>query len=253
MKYVVAVCTAIIFFTNTAYATTDPFIVQRFRKIVQLIKSDNAKELSKFVRYPLSRENPLPGIKNAAEFIAYYPTLFDAGFKTLLKQYSDSLIFEHNDAFGLVGGAFTGEIWLNEDGNISTINYSSKKEQDLKKITILKIKNSMHPTVNNWDDNIIVAKSDKLLIRVDRTGKGIRYACWSKGKTFADVPDLILYNGKEEAQGTMGGWTWTFINKDWTYIVDEVDICDTPENCGLFLELMLKGVTQQRIKLKEIK
>ena len=253
MKYLVSFCAAILFIINTSFAHVDSSMILRFRKIVQLIKSDNAKGLAKLVKYPLNRENPLPAIKNAAEFITYYPVLFDAAFKKMLQQYADSIVFEHHDAYGLVGGGFTGEIWINENGKISTINYSSKKEQALKTAAVSKIKAGMHPSVKNWENNILVAKSDKLLIRVDYTNNGIRYACWSKGKTYADIPDLILYNGKEEAQGTMGGFTWTFINKEWTYIVDQADICDIPENCGLFLELLLNGVTQQRIKMKEIK
>jgi hypothetical protein len=217
------------------------------------MESDNSKELSKLIDYPLERQNPLPDIKSPNDFINYYSTLFDSSFKKLLNQYNDSDIFEHNGGYGLVGGGFAGEIWIDEDGKISTINYSSKEEQKAKQSLIDKIKKEMYPTVSSWDENILVAKSEKLLIRLDRTDKGLRYVCWSKGRTIKDSPDIILYDGIEEAQGTMGGWTWTFKNGDWTYIVDDAEMCDEPKNCGLFLQLLFKDELKSNIKLIETK
>jgi hypothetical protein len=123
----------------------------------------------------------------------------------------------------------------------------------VKQLLIEKIKREIHPSVNTWNENVLVAKSEKLLIRVDRIDGGLRYVCWSKGKTIKDIPDIILYNGVEEEQSTMGGWTWTFKNGGWTYIVDDAEMCDEPKNCGLFLELLFNGQTKSTIKLKEIK
>jgi len=253
MKIIAISLLTLFFWSNSCQASIDTFIVKRFTQIIKLIESDNAKELSKLVDYPLKRINPLPDIKNAKDFISYYPTLFDNSFKKLLKQYNDSVILEHNDSYGLVGGAFTGEIWINKDGKISALNYSSKEEQKNKQILVEKIKKEIYPTVNTWNENVIVAKSEKLLIRIDRTDKGLRYVCWGKGKIMKDSPDIVLFNGTEEAQGTMGGWTWTFKNGDWTYIVDDAEICDEPKKCGLFLELLFKDQTKSIAKLREIK
>ena len=253
MKTVTTLIIAFLFWSNNSSVSIDPSIIKRFKQIIKFAELDNAKELSKLIDYPLKRENPLPDIKNASDFIAYYPTIFDSSFKRLLKQYNDSVIFEHNGAYGLVGGNFTGEIWLDADGKISSINYSSKDEQKAKQFLIDKIKKEMYPTVNTWNENVIVAESEKLLIRVDRTDKGLRYVSWSKGRTTKDRPDIILYNGAEVAQGTMGGWTWTFKNGDWTYIVDDAEMCDDPKNCGLFLELLFKDELKNNIKLTVIK
>jgi hypothetical protein len=121
MKTILLSFATILFFGYSCQASVDTFIVQRFRQIIRLIESDNAKELSKLVAYPLKRENPLPDIKNSKDFISYYPSIFDNSLKNLLKQYNDSDIFEHNYSYGLVGGNFSGEIWINEDGKISGI------------------------------------------------------------------------------------------------------------------------------------
>src|SRR4051812_16895444 len=128
MKIITPLLVTLFFWSNTCHASTDTFIVKRFRQIIKLIESDNAKELSKLVSYPIKRGNPLPDIQNTSDFISYYPTLFDSSFKNLLKRYNDRDIFEHYGVYGLVGGNFAGEIWFDEDGKLSAINYSSKEE-----------------------------------------------------------------------------------------------------------------------------
>jgi len=247
-------CSTLIFaLANNCYAAVPDSIKKSFRQIVELIKADRAAQLSTLVDYPLARENPLPDISTAAEFVSYYNTLFDSAFKASLKFYDDGEILERNGSYGLVGAHFRGEIWLDEDGMIKTINYSSKKEQQLKMELTEKAKREIHPSLNNWINNVLVARSAKLLIRIDKTDKGLRYAAWSKGRQMNEQPDLVLYNGVEERQGTMGGWTYTFTNKGWTYTVDEVDMCGDEQDCGLFLELLFNDELKSKIKLKEIK
>jgi len=135
MKTTLLLFIAFTFFSNACQASVDSSIVKRFRYIIQLVETDNAKELSRLIAYPLKRENPLPDIQNSTEFISEYPLLFDSTLKNLLKQYNDSDIFEHNFSFGLVGGNFSGEIWLNENGKISGLtssNVSSPKDRSFK-------------------------------------------------------------------------------------------------------------------------
>ncbi|MEO6882722.1 MAG: hypothetical protein ABI199_01720 [Bacteroidia bacterium] len=253
MKIITLSLMTLLFWSNPCHAAVDSVMITHFRQITKLIESNNVQELSKFVDYPLKRENPLPDIKNAADFISDYPILIDSLFKKLLNQYNDSDIFEHNGYYGFIEGKFSGAIWLDEDGNIVTINYSSKAEQKAKQLLIEKIKKEMYPTVNKWNENVLVAKSEKLLIRIDQTDKGVRYVCWSKAKTMKDAPDIILNNGVED--GGEWGWTSTFKNGDWTYIVDDVEMCedDHPDECGLFLELSFKGEKKNTIRLQEIK
>src|SRR5436190_4732864 len=129
-----------LFWCNTCDAQVDTFIVKRFRQIIRLIETDNAKSLAKLVNYPLKRSNPLPNINNSTDFISYYPVLFDESFKKLLKKYDGNDIFEHNGEYGLVGYDFTGEIWIDEGGKILGITYSSKKEQEIRQILTEKIK-----------------------------------------------------------------------------------------------------------------
>ncbi|GAA3960408.1 hypothetical protein GCM10022210_05160 [Mucilaginibacter dorajii] len=229
-------------------------MIKRYRYIIKLIQADKAEELSKLVAYPLKRENPLKDIANAKEFIAYYPVMFDAAFKKKLSGFRGSAVMEQHGNFGLVGEEFSGEMWLNEKGLIMSVNYISKREQDLKDQLTKSIQSKMHPSINHWDQNVLVLQSPKLLIRIDRTiGNNIRYASWSKGRPTSEKPDLVLNNGLEEAQGTMGGWTYTFKSGDWTYVIDDVEMCEKDDQCGYFLNLSFKGQDKSSTKLKSIK
>jgi hypothetical protein len=228
-------------------------IFARYKQIVDIVRQNNASKLAALIVYPLKRENPLPDIENPNEFEAYYPIIFDQAFRKKLDRYCPDCVFENNGFYGLVGGEFTGDIWLNDEGRITAINYLSTEESRLKNKLTAKIQNGVHPSVREWKENVLVGKSDNLTIRLDRTERGLRYVSWSKVNSMAEKPDLILFGGVEEAQGTMGGWTWTFKNENWEYVIDDIQMCEKEEYCGLFLRLFLSGVEKSSIRLKEVK
>ena len=241
-----------ILFSNSIADEIPSSIVEAYQKIVSLIKVDDAPKLAELIIYPLKREYPLPEINSPDEFVNYYQKIFDAAFKKKFENYADSCIFERHGFYGLVGGPFRGEIWITEEGKIMAIHYLSSEESKLKDRLYTKIKNQLHPSVCELQRNVLIAKYKSLTIRVDRTDKGLRYASWSKGHLMSEEPDLILYNGIEESQGTMGGWTWTFNNEEWTYLIDDVEACEDPEQCGLFLILLFNGTEKSRMKLIQI-
>lgn len=248
------ICAALfLFIIPGAKAQAPASIIKRYKEIFKLIKADKAQELSTLVAYPLKRQNPLKDITNANEFVAYFPVLFDAAFRKKFERFNDTVVFERHDGYGLVGGAFDGDIWLNSDGQIQAINYSSRRETDLKNQLTKEIQSKIYPTVNHWDENVLVLQSPKLLIRIDRIGQKLRYVSWSQGHPTSTKPDLILNNGIEEAQGTQGGWTYTFKNGDWTYVIDDVEMCETASQCGYFLRLDFKDVEKSSTRLKVVK
>lgn len=254
MKKVISLIPILFFWYASCLANEIPAsIFTRYKLIVKIVRENNAGKLSALVAYPLRRENPLPDIKNPKEFKARYSIIIDEAFRKKLEKYSDNCVFEHNYTYGLVGDAFAGDIWLNEQCKIVAINYLSAEESRLKDALTAKIKSQVHPSVREWNENVRVGKSNTLTIRVDRTAKGLRYVSWSKGHSMAEKPDLILFNGVEEAQGTMGGWSWTFKNNDWTYVVDDVEMCETNDRCGLFLRLFFNNAEKNTIRLREIK
>ncbi len=220
------------------------------KKILTLINQNKPAELAKYVHYPLKRPNPIPDIQNAKEFVAYYPNLFDAKFKKLIPKFSQKEVFVRNGTYGMVGDVFHGEIWFDETGIVS-INYFSDKEMALEKSLSRMIKSVMHPSVNQWESNVFVASSKNLLVRVDRLVSGeLRYASWSKGRPISQKPDLVILNGEEGHEGTLGSTFWTFTNHNWKYTFLNQEACENCDQDSYELLLEENGVEKSRVLLK---
>lgn len=131
---------------------------------------------------------------------------------------------------------------------IKTINYSSQLEKELKNKLTREIKRNIHPSINEWIRNLLVCQTDKYLIRIDETEKGLRYSSWKTGKQISDPPDLVIFNGEFGFHGTQGGVYYTFKQGKWTYLLDQWDLCgDQLENCGL--SLIVKDEEKEILKL----
>ncbi len=254
MKKFGSICLILfLLFVDTMIAKTPPEVIKQFKYIIGLINDDHIAELASQIDYPLKRDNPLPNILSANEFILYYSVLIDSELKKKLSHFNDTDIMEHYGHYGLVGGIFTGEIWIDETGKVLTINYSSQNEKNLQQKLTNEIQQQVNSSVKPWKRNILVWENDKFLIRIDDTDEGLRYVSWSKNHKISDKPDLILNHGVEEAQGTMGGWTWTFVNGKWTYIVDDVEMCEKEDKCGLFLHILYDNIEKSTLRFKETK
>jgi hypothetical protein len=210
--------------------------IEDYHQIARLIKYDSIKKLATLVSYPLRRENPVPNINSAQEFISYYPILFDKEFKKKVIKFDSSDIFQHNGSYGL----FAGDMWIDEDGKIISINHVSESEKIFSIKLTNEIQSKMYPEIKEWKRNVIVCESKKYLVRIDDINghDSLRYISWGKGKQISDKPDLVLYGGTSEFQGEQGGVVYTFKSGEWSYIIDKVDMCEKPEDCGLFLRIL---------------
>ncbi|MCZ8023858.1 MAG: hypothetical protein O9294_19015, partial [Cytophagales bacterium] len=208
----------------------------QLNQIIELMRQNNISGLADRVMYPIKRPNPIPDIKNKQEFIKYYKTLFDTEFKMKMTNTTFDSTNTINTYTGF--GLFDGDIWLYDDGRIMTINHSSPEERKILESLKQQTEKKIHASVKPWKRNIYVCETDKFLIRVDlMQDNDLRYVSWSKPKHIKDKPDIILFNGVQEIQGTMGGVTFTFQNGEYFYKVDQVDMAETDEQVGLFLRI----------------
>lgn len=204
--------------------------------LILLIKKNNVTELADRVLYPIKRPNPVPDIHNKSEFIRYYPTLFDSAYKAKLidTKFESTNTIDHLTGFGL----FRGDIWLYDDGRIMTVNYQSPAETQLIAKLQLETEKRIHSSVKPWKKNIIVCETEIFLVRIDlMEDNTLRYISWKKPKQISDEPDLILFNGVQEFQGTKAGVTYTFQNNDRYYQVAEVDMAESDDKLGFFLRI----------------
>lgn len=226
----------------------------QFRKIIELIRNNDLVQLADLIQYPLERPDPIPNIKTKDEFILYYPTLFDDLFRQWLLDTTRALSSAFRDPHSFFVGLFQGEIYVNEDGLINRINYSSKKEIELRNVLEKEVLTKIHPSITNCMDPVLFLKSDNYIIMIDLLDDHTaRYSSWSIPKRINDKPDLIIYHGTYEYQGNMGSIIYTFKNGDWTYIVDYRAFCSDIEDCGFSLRLYQNNIERKSIKMTKIK
>lgn len=220
--------------------------------LIKLIKHDGITGLADKIRYPIKRPNPIPDIETREQFILYYPILFDSTFKKKLtsKIFDSSNTIDRDEGFGLSNG----DLWLDHAGRIMAVNYSSAQELELLRLLHQETENKIHTTVQNWKRNILVCQSDEFLIRIDLLEDNqLRYISWSKTKNISEKPDLVLFNGKRDFQGTMGGVTYTFEDGDWTYTIDRVQLAESEDQLGLYLRVYQNDQLSVNLKIEEIK
>jgi len=257
MKRILQSFIFIVLLANNISAQDHDRIIQgktHFKKIIELIKNERILQLADLIKYPLRRPDPVPNVETKESFLFYYSTLFDDSFKQMILDTTQSFTDIYVNPYSYEIGFNRGKIYIDEDGRITGINYSSPKELELQQTLNKETLSLMNPGIKKWKQSILVLKSDNYLIRVDlMEDNSLRYISWSNPKKISDKPDLILFNGIQKFQGTMGGVIYSFKNGDWTYTVDYVALCNEIDNCGYFLKLSQKGEEKKSIKMTRIK
>jgi hypothetical protein len=227
-------------------------IVNKIYHLVDLVKNDHIVELASLIEFPIIMDDPIPEIKSQDEFILIYPNLIDSVFKEKLVNLKKSDIFLDDifQSFGL----FNGEIYVNSNGKIKRINYRSKAILELRKQLTNELISNAYPTIMAWKENILVCQNEKLRFRIDlMPNDSLRFILWNRPKGLSSQPDLILLNGIQESRGTYGGWTYTFPNDEKSYIIDDIQLCGSGVDCGIFLRIMVKDEEQNSFKFEQLK
>lgn len=183
---------------------------------INIVKENRVNDLADIVVYPLRRENPLPDVKNKEEFVARYDELFDEFLK-------DEIINSNveND-WVEVGwrGINGGNVWLDLDGTLRAINYSSPAEQARREELIKKDIENLPPSLKNFEKPEIVLKTKENLIRIDYMGNyKYRYAIWPIRARPLQEPDLIIENGELIFDGSGGNRYYEFKDGKYTYTI----------------------------------
>lgn len=111
------------------------------KNFIEVVKSKNEAKISDYIAYPLSRDFPIPSIKDKQQFLERYDEVFD---ENLIKMIVDSNLEKDWDAVGWRGIMLrNGQLWLDYDGKILSINHQSKIEET-KKRKILKEKKILY-------------------------------------------------------------------------------------------------------------
>lgn len=229
MKKVFLILEALLIATSlisTACCAKDKVWKPALMRFIEAVKTDDPNKIGDFIDYPLRRQNPLPSVKDKADFVARYDDIFDSKLKAaIIKSNVDDdwcqvglrgIIFEDSSLIGM-----SGAIWFqdSEDGKLQALNYQSPREAELARGILEKERNKLYKALRDFKKNFTILETDKFIIRIDEMEDcSQRYAAWSKPKTMSDKPDIILGNGRREYYGSGGNHSYIFKNGKYFYV-----------------------------------
>lgn len=183
-------------------------------ELIKAFKTENPKIIADKIEYPLERKYPLKKVKNKEEFVARFNEIFDS---KQIKSVGNSSVNNWSKV-GWRGIMFdNGKIWINEKGKITTVFYETNLGQKVYDEAVKKDKEQLPKELRNFSEPFQFIKTKTFFIRLDyMKNESLRYAAW-KNKTTKQIPEIVLYDGTHEADGTGGNSTVTFINKEYKY------------------------------------
>ncbi|CAM3597973.1 hypothetical protein [Flavobacterium chungbukense] len=185
-------------------------------EFISEVKNGDKEAISKRIKFPLKRENPIPSVKNKADFLKRYNQIFD---NVLIEKITKSNPAKDWSEMGWRGIMLNqGDLWIDTDGKITAVNYQSKAEEKLKNSLIASQKKNVNSSISNFKEPVAILETSKFRIRIDDLGNNkYRYASWSIKNKMTDKPDLIMENGIFSADGTGGNHHYEFKKGDFRY------------------------------------
>ncbi len=186
------------------------------KKVLQAFKGKNINDIAKLVSYPLEREAPLPAIKNEKEFIQRFNDVFDQHLLSTIVNSKPQKDWDEVGWRGIMLG--DGDVWINYDGQISAINYQSHTELMVSNRLRAKGRRALHRSVSQYAKSVLDWQTKRFHIRVDELKNGqLRYTSWAKNKKTSQKPDLVLFNGQLQVDGSGRNQSYVFHNGDFKY------------------------------------
>ena len=193
-----------------------PQYQQCIQSVIDSVKSGRKEAVAELVAYPLKREYPIPDIVDKSDFIKRYDEIFDTA---LLNEITKSNPAKNWSDMGWRGMMLNqGSVWMDYDGRLTSINYQSQKEMDLKKKLIAAQKKELDSSIAFFQKPICILETDKFRIRIDNLGnENYRYVSWPISKAMSEKPDLIIYRGNFVVEGSGGNHQYEFKKDSYTY------------------------------------
>jgi len=201
-------------------------------KTINLFQTMDIEEISNSIAYPLTRSYPIKDITNSTEFVERFDEVFDSGFIQTLA--TSSLDDWHSMGWrGLMH--VSNDFWIDTDGKILQIRHETGLASRIKREHIAKDKARLHESVNDFERPVGKWLTKSRLFRIDDLGEwSYRLVVWEDGKQFGDKPDVVLFNGVIEPDGSGGNRSFIFVDGNKTYRVHVWGITNASSPYGHF-------------------
>lgn len=184
--------------------------------IIDAFQTGDRDYIVKHVSYPLSRDNPIPSIDNEDDFINRFDDVFDVEIISRISSSDPQTDWQQVGWRGIMFGR--GELWVDEAGYITVVNYQSNTEKEVQAQLIQDINAHLHPSVANISRPILEWETGQFRVRVDELDdSSIQYAAWDIESPTSEQPDLVLKNGVQMFDGSGGNHVYSFENGEYKY------------------------------------
>jgi hypothetical protein len=196
--------------------TVKPEYQKCIKSFIDTVKSDKKEAIAEVVAYPLKREYPIPDIVDKSDFIKRYDEIFDTTLKNEITKSNPAKDWSDMGWRGMMLNQ--GNVWIDFDGRLTSVNYQSKAEIDLRTKLITAQKKELDSSIAFFQKPICILETDKFKIRIDNLGnKNYRYVSWPIDKAMSEKPDLIIYRGNFVVEGSGGNHQYEFKKESYTY------------------------------------
>ena len=196
--------------------TVKPEYQKCIKSLIDTIKSDKKDAIADMVAYPLKREYPIPDVLDKADFIKRYDEIFDTTLKNEITKSDPAKDWTDMGWRGIMLNK--GNVWIDFDGRLTSVNYQSKAEIDLKKKLIAAQKKELDSSIAFFLKPVCVLETEKFRIRIDNLGnENYRYVSWPIERAMSEKPDLIIYRGNFVVEGSGGNHQYEFKKENYTY------------------------------------
>jgi hypothetical protein len=169
------------------------------------------------------RQYPIKPIRNKKEFITRYHQFVD---QNLINKIIHSNVKNDWSRVGRRGTMLKqGDIWLNENGQIISVNHVSNYEKKLILKLIAIDKKRLHSSLTEYEKPIFKGYTKKVRLRIDLLkDQTYRYTSWNINKTMKEKPDLVMLKGQLNIEGSIGNQIFVFKNKDHKYTISNEEV-----------------------------
>ncbi|KAF2080607.1 hypothetical protein [Flavobacterium sharifuzzamanii] len=185
-------------------------------KFILEVKNSDKEAIAKRIKFPFKRDYPIPSVKDKADFVKRYNQIFD---KFLIEKIVKSDPAKDWSEMGWRGIMLNqGDLWIDTDGRIISINHQSDEEVKIKNSLIAAQKKNVNASISNFKEPVAILETSKFRIRIDDLGNNnFRYVSWGIKNKMTDTPDLVIEKGVFVADGTGGNHHYEFKKGNFKY------------------------------------
>lgn len=180
------------------------------------IRNKRVESVADQIEFPLNRSSyPEYVIRSAEDFEENFDKIFDK------KQVEEFLTSDWYYHYGLLMNDAGYKGHFNDDGVlvIDRIPLSASEWSHVEYL-VEKTKETLHPSVKDFAQPVLLMKAGKYLVRIDvLQGGKYRYACWDKGADQSVKPALVLYEGEMFMNRYHA--SYRFSNNGYEYYIEE--------------------------------